>query len=182
MENGGTRRVRCYPRSYQIPGIPQPPEAKKVIFRASPLPRALHLILIDSEKHRLEPSGTKKKQRPGYMVSQFQRMVLEEKSPANRPSFADVRRRNNEVSLRFRFCETGKPRRFTPGASVSAVPLVQSVPERLFFAMTLCGKLWNQKVRSYPRSYQIPGALGESPSRRRQKAGFRALPRALHFI
>ena len=37
------------------------------------------------------------------MVSQFQGMVLEEKSPANRPSFAEVRRRNNEVCLRVRF-------------------------------------------------------------------------------
>ena len=39
------------------------------------------------------------------MVSQFQGMVLEEKSPANRPSFADVRRRNNEVSLNRQFAE-----------------------------------------------------------------------------
>ena len=87
------------------------------------------------------------------MVSQFQGMVLEEKSPANRPSFADVRRRNNEVSLNSRFCATGKPRRFTRGASASVVQscpgfsahrvqtrvlahennlLVQSVSERLF--------------------------------------------------
>ena len=39
------------------------------------------------------------------MVSQFQGMVLEEKSPANRPSVADVRRRNNEVSLSSRFAQ-----------------------------------------------------------------------------
>ena len=79
----------------KIPGVWENPPAaggKKVVFRA--LPRALHFIAKNTVWSRV----ALKKKGPGYVVSQFQGMVLEEKRLANRPSFADVRRRNNEVS------------------------------------------------------------------------------------